>query len=865
MTVIKWFAGAFVGLLFLLALAILLVPMFVDPNDFRGEISSVVKQQTGRDLRLDGELKISVFPWLGIRTQGLSLSQPEQIGGDMVTVEKAQLRLKLLPLISKQLEIDTVVLEKPTLNLITLVDGTSSFTGLVAEEVASDPGASTPTPVYPTNTEASQNTSDSGAASAVALVVQGVEITDANVLWDDRQTGQNYQVADFSLTTGNLLGSSPAAVEMSGSVIDASNPEPIKLSLSGEARIDKDTFDVDVEGLSATIKQAQQQLRLGFDSLRFAQNERLEINAFEFAADALLPAPEGSDNAPQAVTASGEVADLAMQFTGGNPGQVDVSGLQINSELGERGFNIASSKVSANIDKQTVELGQLSVASEDLEMALSDLAVRQFIDAPAATGSINIKPFNAAALLRDLGIDYEPTDNGALQSVALSAKFSGGTAAVSVQNLVFKLDGSTLEGSLAAKDFDNLTTEFDLSLDSLNLDGYLPVADVADEQAETAIEGTEALAIPLAAFKAINANGSFRAGQLISGGLKLENIDVDVVSENGRLTVTPKADLYEGSIGGNLAFQESGDQASLKLKNKIDLVSLGQMLTDADITEQLSGIGSVDIDLTVTEQGGVQTNQGVIKLSAKNGAIQGVDIKKMLDTAYSTFKQYSASSDEGGAAEGEVQEASSSDETRFAELAGTFHLQNYKIKNDDFSLKAPLFRVLGEGEIDIASQTLDYLVKVAVVGTTDGQGGKAIDELSGITIPIRLRGDLSAPGYSLDLKALYRSFAKRELDKKKGQFLQDELGIEGGEKLSTKELLKGALLKGLSKDEEEAPSEPVPYEQTNDQSNNESAQSSQPASVSDDQATATEEPKRELTKKERREERKRKLIEGLFK
>jgi len=98
---IKWLCGFVLTLIVLLILAVFFIPKFVDPNDYREDIIALAKEHTGRDLRLDGDLSVSVFPWLGVRTQGLAFSQPDKIGGDMISVESAQLRVKLMPLLSK--------------------------------------------------------------------------------------------------------------------------------------------------------------------------------------------------------------------------------------------------------------------------------------------------------------------------------------------------------------------------------------------------------------------------------------------------------------------------------------------------------------------------------------------------------------------------------------------------------------------------------------------------------------------------------------------------------------------------------------------------------------------------------------------
>ena len=52
--------GGFVTLFVLAAVALYL---FFDPNDFREEISTSVKNQTGRDLTIEGDITLDIFPW----------------------------------------------------------------------------------------------------------------------------------------------------------------------------------------------------------------------------------------------------------------------------------------------------------------------------------------------------------------------------------------------------------------------------------------------------------------------------------------------------------------------------------------------------------------------------------------------------------------------------------------------------------------------------------------------------------------------------------------------------------------------------------------------------------------------------------
>ena len=54
------------GLVLLIVAAAIILPLIVDPNDFKDEIAAVVESETGRSLSMEGDITLSVFPWLGL-------------------------------------------------------------------------------------------------------------------------------------------------------------------------------------------------------------------------------------------------------------------------------------------------------------------------------------------------------------------------------------------------------------------------------------------------------------------------------------------------------------------------------------------------------------------------------------------------------------------------------------------------------------------------------------------------------------------------------------------------------------------------------------------------------------------------------
>ena len=97
---------------------VLVLTQLVDPNEYKPQIARIVAEKTGRDLDLQGDLQLTFFPWLGVETGKLSLANAPGFGETpMVSVENARVQAKLLPLLKRRLEVDTVVLDRPVVHL----------------------------------------------------------------------------------------------------------------------------------------------------------------------------------------------------------------------------------------------------------------------------------------------------------------------------------------------------------------------------------------------------------------------------------------------------------------------------------------------------------------------------------------------------------------------------------------------------------------------------------------------------------------------------------------------------------------------------------------------------------------------------
>ncbi|MBT5230419.1 MAG: AsmA family protein, partial [Methylococcales bacterium] len=91
--------------------------LFLDPNDFKGQITEQFEKATGRTMTITGNLGRTLWPNIGFSIQGVSVGNAEGYTNDaFAEVEELSLGLAIIPLFSKQLEVKAIKLSGVTIN-----------------------------------------------------------------------------------------------------------------------------------------------------------------------------------------------------------------------------------------------------------------------------------------------------------------------------------------------------------------------------------------------------------------------------------------------------------------------------------------------------------------------------------------------------------------------------------------------------------------------------------------------------------------------------------------------------------------------------------------------------------------------------
>ena len=322
-------------------------------------------------------------------------------------------------------------------------------------------------------------------------------------------------------------------------------------------------------------------------------------------------------------------------------------------------------------------------------------------------------------------------------------------------DLVARFDETTVKAKVGLASFNAPSYRFDIDVDRIDLDRYL-VAHPDAKPAPSAGPKVEVdVPIDLGALEGLRAEGKLAVGALKLMDLRIAELKAELRAAGGRADLAPhSARLYEGTLQGALSLIAKGNR--VVLKESLGGVAIGPLVKDLMGRDALEGRGNVALDVTAagpTVSAMKKSLGGTARIELKDGALKGINLTEALRKTKAAFGSKSA----------QQQASDSAQRTDFSEMSASFAIRDGVAHNDDLSVKAPVFRVGGAGDIDIGNSRLDYLAKASVVGTSKGQGGADLDHLAGVTVPVKLSGTFDAPKYEIDYRSLASDAAKARI------------------------------------------------------------------------------------------------------
>jgi AsmA protein len=345
--------AAFVGVGIIAAAALYL---FVDPNDFRDEISSAVKKSTGRDLVIEGDLSLSIFPWIAVEIGRTELGNAEGFGDEpFLSFDNARLSVRFLPLVLRQdIAIGTASLEGLAVNLAVAESGRNNW-----EDLASA-GPETPT-----------TGEDAETAQPGTLDVANIRVSDASLSYVDAQAGSSFEVSDLSFSTGRIAEGSP--FDFDAAFAFASKPGDVggKLDIGGTATLAEAFAAATIDGLNVSGELTglvAQPTDFNFDARQIVADlnaSRLTLGEMDTSILGLGIAakvePFSYDGSPR-INAEVRVAEFSLKDL------MQTFGSEVPPTADPNALQRVSFSANAVIDEKAIDMKSLSMRLDDTTM-----------------------------------------------------------------------------------------------------------------------------------------------------------------------------------------------------------------------------------------------------------------------------------------------------------------------------------------------------------------------------------------------------------------------------------------------------------------------------------------------------------------
>jgi len=383
----------------------------------------------------------------------------------------------------------------------------------------------------------------------------------------------------------------------------------------------------------------------------------------------------------------------------------------------------------------------------------------------ALTANLEGKVFELAKINAELTVANPQMP---MKSVKLpitgSARADLGRESASV-DIATRFDESAIVAKAGVVKFGQPAIDFDVSIDKLNVDKYFP-----PRPAGAAKPGEVEKPIDLSALRSLNANGTLKIGALQVNNIKASNVVLTLKAAGGKVDINPiSAALYQGTMAGSLGLNANSN--AFVVKQNLTGVNINPLMKDAINKDILEGRGNIALDVTTignTASALKRALNGSASVNLKDGAYKGVNLAK-------SFRELKAgiSLDKN-----KVQEAKKEDKTDFTEMKISALIKNGVADSSDLDAKSPFLRLGGAGKVDIAASTMDYLAKATIVNTSGGQQGKELQQLNGLTVPVKVYGPLDAVKYDIQYSTIAKSLVSDKVKSSVEDKLKDKLGIK---------------------------------------------------------------------------------------
>jgi AsmA protein len=738
--------------------AFIAILRIIDLQPYGREAQRYMRDQFGRELTLEGPLRLSVWPVLAIAVPRASLSEP---GSARVaaSLEEATLSLSFLPLLTGRVVIEQLQITGLRARIKRHSDGS-----LNVDNLFSGP-----------DTDRTPVSADDLLKTAPPVAIGQISVSDARLEFIDERSDARLVLDDLSLEIERLGSRVVSPLSLQGRLA-GSPPLQGTLRIQGALDIDLDRRRVGIRGLEASLRGLRAARPFDLNARARYASVNLRGSRPALRLEAMAVAFKGAAEDMQVDLAHLRAASLVLDPTNN---RFETAGLEANlrargagsslefsliapefvvSELEARGraleTNLKRSGPSPvdlrlTLDAWSGHVRELTAAKTSLSAdfgtsgrsatlragsrAIADLTAGR-VRLTELSGQIDIdNPRLAQRIRMPLSGEIQLDQDNDLISAALQTRLL--TSQLSVKLTLSKQTDPPLQ----------ITAHADrLDLDALQAGLLAPAvnAPAGDKPTDAGTPTRPAVALDsLLAYE--------WDARLSTDALRVAKLQADAVSgtlsvRRDRISVdTLRARLYGGQIEGHGRFDPDRERVALRLRGND--IAIGSLLRTAVGVSLLDGRADFNADLdTVAQWAGDAWRSGLegrVRLQVREGALSGVDLAAAL-------KQSLPRPLAAPRTQAEITQAILS-QTGFTNLSASFRLRAGRAESDDLLISAVGLAASGRGVIDLNDGHLDWRGLLQAAPASSGSPSGLTNAMRRLQLPFEVTGTVSEPRWTV--------------------------------------------------------------------------------------------------------------------
>ena len=230
----KTFLKVFTGIILLVVIAVAGFVYTFDANKYKEEIADLAEAATGRPVRIAGDMDISLYPWIGIKINDVTIENTSGFSNKtFATIGQFDVKVKIIPLLQKRLDIDKLVLHRLALDLEVNAAGENNWSDFAG---------------------ASDNDNAGSESGLAGFTIGGIDLADASITWVDVNTGKQLKLSNLSLSTQAISKGQPLPVELKA-FVESNQPEwQAAINANTRLEFNQDSAVFDARDLKLTVK-----------------------------------------------------------------------------------------------------------------------------------------------------------------------------------------------------------------------------------------------------------------------------------------------------------------------------------------------------------------------------------------------------------------------------------------------------------------------------------------------------------------------------------------------------------------------------------------------------------------------------------